>query len=207
MSIPVIDGGEPVARPLRQALMARRPAARRAALARLVLVALLGATVVACSSAGAPSPPATTPAGASPSLGAGTDPNQPGSTDLPPASFDPGRPDPGGAQLVVPKPGQLDVHPRPAEWFTTTVDGHHLVVTIGWTSGVEPCTVLDSIVVERSPGTFTLTLREGRGPGDVVCIEIAQAKRAVVDLGDVASGTYRIVDGLGGAPTVEVTIG
>ena len=150
--------------------------------------------VVACSSAGA-----------APSV-AGSDPNAPVTTD-PAASFDPGRPDPGGARLVVPRPGQLDVHARPAESFAATVDGHHLVVTIAWTSGVEPCTVLDSIVVQRGTGTVTLTLREGRGPGNGVCIEIAEMKRTMVDLGDVARGTYRIVDGAGGAPAIEVTIG
>ena len=80
-------------------------------------------------------------------------------------------------------------------------------MTIAWTGGVEPCTVLDSIMVQRGTGTVTLTLREGRGPGNAVCIEIAERKRAMVDLGDVVPGTYRIVDGAGGAPALEVTIG
>ena len=36
--------------------------------------------------------------------------------------------------------------------------------------------------------TFAITLREGHGPGDVVCIEIAESKRRIVDLGELAPG-------------------
>ena len=73
-------------------------------------------------------------------------------------------------------------------------------------SGVEPCNVLDSIVVRTGPQAFEITLREGHGPGDVACIEIAQYKRAMVDLGELEPGTYRITDGTGGAAPISVTV-
>jgi hypothetical protein len=41
----------------------------------------------------------------------------------------------------------------------------------------------------------------------VACIEIAEMKRALVDLGDLEPGTYDIVDGAGGAVPISVTIG
>jgi hypothetical protein len=127
-------------------------------------------------------------------------------TDLPPTTGDPVLPLPGADRLVVPKPGQLDVHPLPAQAFSAVVDGRHLVVTIHFTSGVEPCSVLDTIVVQLGQASFTMTLREGHGPGDAACIEIAESKRAVVDLGDPQPGTYDIVDGAGGAAPISVTI-
>ena len=99
-------------------------------------------------------------------------------------------PDPGG-QSVVPKPGQLDVRDVAADLFRATVDGSTLVVTATWTSGVEPCSVLDTIVVDRSqPGVFTITLREGHGPEEVACIAIAQQKQTRFEIPDVAPGTY-----------------
>jgi hypothetical protein len=198
---------EPAGEPPRQAAMDCLPArllpTSLARLSRLALTGLLVLVVAACSSAAGPSSSPTPPA--SPGLGAGSDPNDPVGSDLPPVTDDPGRPDPAG-RVVVPKPGQLDVHPLPAQSFSAAVDGRHLVVTIAFTSGVEPCSILDSILVERGPGSYTMTLREGHGPGDVVCIEIAESKRAVVDLGDVEPGTYDIVDGAGGAAPISVTI-
>ena len=53
---------------------------------------------------------------------------------------------------------------------------------------------------------LTLTLFEGRGPGDPICIEIAETKQTQVDLGEVAPGTYTITDGEGGAAPIEVTV-
>ena len=70
--------------------------------------------------------------------------------------------DPGvaGAKRVVPKPGQLDVRAVPADTLTATADGSTITVTATWTSGVEPCNVLDTVVVDRGEGTFSITLRE-----------------------------------------------
>jgi len=181
------------------------------------LAVLVVLAVGACSAAGAPSGGLPTP---SPSLvattpvGGGTAPVQPGATPDPspistqvplvPGSVSPFGP--GGRRLVVPKSGQLDVHPVPAQTLSAAVDGHHVVVTIDYTSGVEPCNVLDSIAVKTGVGSFEITLREGHGQDNVACIEIAEFKRAAVDLGELEPGTYRITDGTGVAAPISVTV-
>jgi hypothetical protein len=113
----------------------------------------------------------------------------------------------GGDQLVVPKPGQLDVHPIAADSFSAQVDGHHVILTIGYTSGVEPCSVLDTIVVQRGDRSFAITLREGHGPGDQVCIMIAKLMTTQVDLGELDPGTYTITDTQRGADPIQVVVG
>jgi hypothetical protein len=172
---------------------------------------LLGACVGA-----APASPSGSPAGSSAPSAASTapatpDPNTSTGTDVPPSdpgigNGDPGVVEPTGRRLVVPKPGQLDIHPISAEALTTVLDGRRVVVTVAYTSGVEPCYVLDSIVVDRGDTSFAITLREGHGPGDVACIEIAEMKRAQVDLGELQPGTYTITDGTGGAAPIEVVV-
>jgi len=127
----------------------------------------------------------------------------------PPPSGGPGddqRPPAGGAKVVVPRPGQLDVRPVAAESLSATVDGRSVVVSVDWWSGVEPCTILDSIAVEREGNVVTIALREGRGPEDVACIAIAELHRAFIDLGDLEPGTYTIRDATGGAPAIEVVV-
>jgi hypothetical protein len=86
------------------------------------------------------------------------------------------------------------------------VDGRNVTITIDWWSGVEPCTILDSIVVERGEGAFAITLREGRGPGEVACVAMAEKHRAFVDLGQLEPGTYTISDATGGATPIEVVV-
>ena len=116
-------------------------------------------------------------------------------------------PDPGG-EFVIPRPGQLDVHDVAADSFSATVDGSTMTVTATWTSGVEPCSILDTVVVDRSqPDAFTITLREGRGPEEIACIAIAETKQTRFDIPDVAPGTYTLRDGAGNAPDVEVVVG
>ncbi len=164
--------------------------------------------VSACTSAAAPSGSAATPtpptsASPAPSVAApaSDDPNGSVGTDVPP-----GGGDPGNGPLTVAKPGQLDVHPVKMDGLATTVTGGHVIVTATWTSGVEPCYVLDHVVVEPGTGSFTITLFEGRGPGDNICIEIAQVKQTQVDLGVLARGTYQISDGAGGAVPIQVSV-
>ena len=116
-------------------------------------------------------------------------------------------PDPAG-EFVVPRPGQLDVHDVAADQFSATVDGSTLTVTASWTSGVEPCSVLDTIVVDRSAaGVFTITLREGHGPEEIACIAIAETHVTEFEIPDVAAGTYTLKDSQGLAPDVQVTVG
>ena len=109
--------------------------------------------------------------------------------------------------MVVPKPGQLDVRAISAETLSATTTGRNVTLTIDYTSGVEPCYILDSIVVAvGDAGTFAITLREGHGPEDVACIEIAESKRTIVELGELAPGTYTISDTTGGAAPITVTV-
>jgi hypothetical protein len=183
----------------------RRHGSRSRALGLLLAVVVLPA-LAACSSAGS-SPAATAAPSQAASLAPGEDPDTSVGIDLPVASDDPALIDPG-AQVVVPKPGQLDVRAVPAQTLSATVSGRRVTVTIDYTSGVEPCYVLDSIVVavDADAGTFAITLREGHGPGDVMCIEIAQSKRTIVDLGELAPPTYTISDATGGADPITVTV-
>jgi hypothetical protein len=156
--------------------------------------------VAACSSGAAPSaPPSGAPSG---------DASQPPDA---PVTSSPGDgagqlPGPGG-KLVVPKPGQLDVHSVPADSLAARVDGSTILVTATWTSGVEPCNVLDSIVVNEGTGTFTITLREGHGPEEIACIAIAEQHRTEFEIPGVPAGTYTITDSGGLAAPIKVTVG
>jgi hypothetical protein len=86
----------------------------------------------------------------------------------------------GGPQRVEPQPGQLDV--RPIGWQRVKGDGRRLRVL--YTSGIEPCYVLDRVEVVESARRVTITLYEGRADleEDVACIEIAVRKFTVVEL-------------------------
>lgn len=112
-----------------------------------------------------------------------------------------------GAKVVIPRPGQLNVRDVAADSLAARVDGSTIVVTATWFSGVEPCSILDQVVVTKSQGSYAITLREGNGPEDVVCIAIAELHKTEIAIPDVAPGTYRITDGTGGAAPIEVTVG
>ena len=140
--------------------------------------------LAACSSGGAapsanPSqPPSDTPVSAPPSTGNGSDPG--------PVI---------GAKPVVPKPGQaIGLHPVPAEELRARVDGNKIIVTAIWTTGVEPCTILDSIVVDKGEGTYTITLREGSSPQEIACIALAEQHVTEFEIPDVAAGDWTISD-------------
>lgn len=176
---------------------------------RLAGLLAIVALVAACSSSGAA---ASAPAGAdsgastgpilpSPDPTATRGPDTPVGTDAP--HVEPG---PGGATFVTPSPGQQEIHPVAMDALSAAVDGRHVVLTATWTSGVEPCNTLDSIVVARGEGSFTITLREGHGPRDVACIEIAVLKGTRIDLGDLEPGTYQISDGGGSTVSTQVVI-
>lgn len=159
--------------------------------------ALLTLTLLlaACSAAGGASTPSGPPASPPPEAPV-TSPPDGGS--FPPLA--------DGAKVVVPRPGQLDVRPVNAETLAAKVDGRSVTVAIDWWSGVEPCTILDSIVVERHESGFAITLREGRGPEDVACVAMAELHRAFVDLGELEPGTYTISDATGAAPAIEIVV-
>jgi ABC-type transport system substrate-binding protein len=175
---------------------------------RAVLTALtVSLVLVACSSAAAPStPPSESPPSASPpGSGGGSDPGL-GSGE--PIGTDPGNGDvdPGQPALVVPKPGQLNVHPVAIEEMEARVEGRHAVLNARWWSGVEPCYVLDSVAWKRDGKTITISVREGSGGEDVICIDIAMYKATVIDLGELEPGEYTVVAGDGNAAPITFTI-
>lgn len=165
---------------------------RRTTLAVAVLA--LSLVTAACAGSGAstePSPSANPPASAP-------------ATEPPANAFEP--PLEGEPRIIVPKPGQRDVRAISAESLHAAVDGRSVSIAIDWWSGVEPCSILDSIVIEAGDGTFAVTLREGRGPEDVACIAIAEQHRAFVDLGELEPGTYTVSDATGAAAPIEVIV-
>ena len=173
----------------------------------LVLAVLSVAALAACSSAGAP------PAGPSPSqppasVAPSEDPNSSVGIDLPAPSDDPALIDPVG-RVVVPKPGQLDVRAIPAQTLSAAVDRTERDARRSTTPAASnPATssIRSSSRSGADAKTFAITLREGHGPGDVVCIEIAESKRAIVELGELAPGTYTISDTTGGAAPITITV-
>jgi ABC-type transport system substrate-binding protein len=179
-------------------------------LALAALAAVL--TIGACAGAGAPaassSPPPASPSPAAPSdlPGGGGSSGDPGTGiggPVDPAPVDPGT---GQAKLVIPKPGQLNPRPLPAATLEATVDGRRVLVKATWWSGIEPCNVLDSVKVERSGTAFAITLIEGTGDPNAICIEIAMQKATIVDLGELEPGTYTISSPGGDATPVTVTV-
>ena len=188
----------------------------RAIRPHLAFALVAGLVVSACSSAAplpaspspSASPPAASPPAASQPGGGGGSSGSAGSgvgVDLPtaPAPVDPGA---GQAQLVVPKPGQANLHPVAPTLLQASVDGRRVLVKVTFYSGVEPCSILDSVKVDRNGTDIAISLFDGNGPGDVMCIEIAVLKATIVDLGELEPGTYRITAPGGGAPPVEITI-
>jgi hypothetical protein len=204
-----------------------RPSRRTFSLA-LPLVLL----IAACGTAAGPSPspiPQSTPnptptavpgVGAEPggggggtggNVGGGTDPGQPGTGidlpfPLPPNPAD----DPllGDALMVTPVPGRLEPHPVNVQLVRAAVDDSNDVwAELRWMSGVEECYATDSVQVARDDAakTITLTVIEGSTGGDVMCIEIAVLKATVVNLGDLAPGTWTI-SAAGDAPAISIEV-
>jgi hypothetical protein len=178
----------------------------RRRLGALALTLIASMALAACSSgAGASVAPSDAPAdppAASPSV-------EPDPSAAAPAPSDgDGAVQPDGARVVVPRPGAaVDVQPIPAESLTASLDGRRLTVAASWWSGVEPCHILDTVVVDAEDGGFAITLREGRGPEDVACIAIAEQHRTFIEFpADLVPGTYTIRDATGGAPPIEVVV-
>jgi hypothetical protein len=180
----------------------------RVVLTGAILVAALAA---ACSSAAAPASQGS--ASSSPSASAADLPTTAPSASVDPNAgvsgpSDPVPVDPGAGQpaLVIPRPGQLNPHPVGAALLEPAVDGHHVIVKVTWWSGVEPCNVLDSVKIDRTGNAIVLTLIEGSGDANAVCIELAQQKATIVDLGDLEPGDYTISSNLGDATPVTITV-
>ena len=174
-------------------------------LARLVfpvaLLAALSLTIAACSGGAAATvtptdaPPASQPAASDPD-GSVTSPSDPGGGGI----------GGGSDNIVIPKPGTIDPHPVSVEKIEPNVDGRHVTVKLTWTSGVEPCYVLDSVVISRDGNDIILTVVEGRGEEGAICIEIAEQKATIVDLGELEPGDYTISATDSDVPPVTITV-
>jgi hypothetical protein len=180
---------------------------------RFILVAaVMAVALAACSGAAAPSPSAPVPAGPDPtpvptadagSSGGGSGGNVGSGVIVNAVPVDPAA---GEPRIVTPKPGQKNTHPVGPTSLQASIDGRHVLVKVSWWSGVEPCNVLDSVRVDRSGNDIAITIIEGASDLDVACIEIAQLKATIVDLGDLQPGTYTISAPNGEAPPIQVTI-
>jgi hypothetical protein len=188
---------------------------------RPVVLGLLAVLVLgACSAAATPSGsagPADSPSAAAPSSapgdsgGAGssgdigqTDPSTPIGGAIDPVPVDPGL---GQAKLVIPRPGQLNPRPVGAASLEPAVTGRRVLVKVTWWSGVEPCNVLDSVLVDRSGTEISIQLVEGTSDANAICMEIAEQKSTIVDLGELEPGTYTIrAGGNGDAKPVTITV-
>ena len=190
--------------------MTTTPRAFRGSLVVIAATVLLGA----CSAAAAPSasPPAMVAPSVPPSAsadagsgGGGSDGSvgSGGSVIVDPTPVDPGA---GEPTIVVPKAGQKNTHPVGAMTLQASVDGRHVLVKVSWWSGVEPCNVLDSVRVERSGTDIAITIVEGSSDLDAMCIEIAQLKATIVDLGELEPGTYTISSPNSEAPPIQVSV-
>jgi len=185
------------------------------------LPALLGATILtlaACGAAAGPSPtPAQTPrptptavpgaggvgGGAGGNTGSGIVGG--GGIIVPDPNGDPIL---GQARFVTPVAGLHDQRNVSVQLVRAIADPEGVRAEVRWWSGVEPCNALDSIRVDRdeTAKTIRLTVIEGSAQGDMACIDIAQLKAAVVDLGKLATGTWTIT-AAGDAPAFELEVG
>lgn len=194
----------------------RRPFARLGAFVAVVAI------TAACSAAGAPSPaPASAPPDVS-STAPSTSPDDPiagggssgggaigdpgtgvGALPVGPTPVDPAA---GQPAIVMPKPGRLNPHPVSPQTLQASIDGRRVVVKLSWYSGIAPCSVLDSVRIERSGTTIALTVIEGSDDLGAVCAEIAMLKATIVDLGELTAGTWTITAPNSDAQPVVVTI-
>jgi hypothetical protein len=176
-------------------------------LARLALpVALLAAlslSIAACSSGAAASPP---PSGSPPPSDqvAPSDPD--GSVSGPSDPGAGGGIGGGSDNIVLPQPGTIDPHPVAVEKIEPSIDGRRVTVKLTWTSGVAPCYVLDEVIVSRDGNDIALTVVEGTGEQGAMCIEIAQQKATIVDLGELEPGEYTISATDSDIPPVTITV-
>lgn len=148
-----------------------------------------------------PNPPASEPGGG----GSAGDPGDPGAGT---GVGGGGQVDPGVGQprIVTPLPGRLNPRPVAPITIRASVDGRHVLVKVTWYGGIEPCSVLDSVVVKRDGSEIAVTPIEGASDQTAICIDIAVLKATIVDLGELEPGTYRISSPGSEAPPVEITI-
>lgn len=197
----------------------------RIAIRPILVVALAAATVLTACSAAGPAPatgaaptasagPTALPSAGPPSSDGGSggagggSAGDPGSGVPVEPPLNPNPVDPGAGQpiLVRPLPGRANPHPVAAVALQASVDGRHVIVKISWYGGIEPCSVLDSVTIQRSGTDIVLTPVEGSSDPTAICPEIALLKATIVDLGELEPGTWRIAAGGSTAVPIEITI-
>lgn len=96
-------------------------------------------------------------------------------------------------ELVTARPGMRD--PQPARWDRVQVLTQR-TVRVHFTSGMAPCTVLDSVRVDYRPESVVVTLYTGSDPtqGDRVCAAVAREKAVDVRLAKPLDGR-ELLDG------------
>ena len=174
----------------------RTPARSRWLIALVAAVAVVSIATVAAATRGGSEQEHANDGSGQVSAGSPGDPN--GSVTIDPVHGDCSvapldrNADPSSAQPVEPTPGMSGVRARPFDRAMLNDDG---TVTILFTSGVEPCAVLDHVIVDEGEDV-TITLYEGHDPdaGDVACIEIAVLKSVTITLDHPLDGRS-IVDG------------
>ena len=179
-----------------------------------VLLTIL--TVAACGAAAGPSPtpeatPAPTPTAVPGNGGTGGGAiggggNAGGGGGI----VDPGpgvNPILGQATFVGPTAGLINQHPVSVQLVRAVADDQGATAELRWWSGVAPCNALDSVRIDKDEAarTIRLTVIEGSGRGDVACIDIAQLKATLVDLGKLAAGTWTI-SAEGDAPAIQLEV-
>ncbi len=169
----------------------------------IALTGFLLLALPACTIGPGASPVTDTPVGGGTSGTSGSSTGSPGVE--PSASVGGVLPEPGSPTLVVPSPGRLQPHRVGATAVEARVVGGRVGARLTWWSGVAPCNVLDSIIVERAERRIRLTIVEGADRLDVACIEIAMLKASDVDLGVLDPGVWTIT-AYGEAPPVTVTV-
>lgn len=191
---------------------------RPAVLAALPWLLLLGVVACTVGPVGGPptdggpsaSPVADSPVADSP-VGGGVPPSGGSSAGSPgggPSASDGSGgalPDPGTPTMVVPKPGRLGPHPVGATSIDARVVGGRVIARLTWWSGVEPCSVLNSVTVDQAGRRITLTIVEGADRLGVACIEIAMLKATDVDLGGLAPGSW-LIGAYGDAPPTTIVV-
>lgn len=129
----------------------------------------------------APETPGSTPSPVDPDEG----------TVAPAGKAKPGTP--ATAEVVKARAGMDNTHT--VTWDRADVISPR-VVRIYFYGGVEPCSVLDEVLVEESGDSVRITLRSGSDPAkpDAMCIQIAKYKAVDVTLSEPV-GDRMIVDG------------
>lgn len=148
--------------------------------------------------------------GTDPGAGGGSDPGNPGNPGggilfpLPPDPIDDSLL--GDANYLSPAQDLINQRPMNVQLVRAVVqDDGGVLADLRWWSGVAPCNQLDRVEIVRDDAakTIHLTVFEGSGQGDVMCIEIAELHATAVDLGELASGTWTI-SAEGDAPAIKL---